>query len=58
MSSIEFNDIANTAKFIPVYFQGDLNMLNQTSWNNGTLIGSSSNTIEFISNIIEYTRLN
>lgn len=53
MSGVGFNQMADTARFIPVYLQGDINSFGQTSWNNGTLLGTTSNDILFISRIID-----
>lgn len=49
----QYNLTADTARFIPVYLQGKLNAYNQTSWNNGTLLGSTENDVLFISDIID-----
>lgn len=47
------NPIADTARFIPVYLQGQLNAFGQTAWNNGTLLATASNDLGFIENIID-----
>ncbi len=47
------NDIADTARFIPVYLQGALNTFNQPSWNNGTLLNSTTDDLLFISSVID-----
>jgi len=48
------NDIADTARFIPVYLQGTNNAFNQPSWNNGVAFGNStSDDLLFISSIID-----
>ncbi len=47
------NQIADTARFIPLYLQGLPNFLGQNSWNNGTALSSSSNDILFISKVID-----
>lgn len=49
----QYNLTADTARFIPVYLQGELNIYNQTSWNNGTLLASASNDVLFISDVID-----
>jgi poly(3-hydroxybutyrate) depolymerase len=49
----QYNLTADTARFIPVYLQGKLNAYNQTSWNNGTLLGSTEDDVLFISHIID-----
>ena len=53
MTSIGFNQIGDTARFIPVYLQGVLNSQNQTAWNNGTLLSSTVNDVLFISKVID-----
>ena len=53
MTSIGFNQVADTARFIPVYLQGFTNIQGQTAWNNGTLLSSSSNDVLFISRVID-----
>jgi polyhydroxybutyrate depolymerase len=53
----QYNPTADTARFIPVYLQGKLNAYNQTSWNNGTLLGSDENDVLFISDIIDEMKL-
>ena len=53
MSNVGFNQIADTARFIPVYLQGEMNMWSQTSWNNGTLLASNANDVLFISKVID-----
>lgn len=53
MSGVGFNQIADTARFIPVYLQGEQNGFSQNSWNNGTWLGSSANDILFISSVID-----
>jgi len=47
------NGIADTARFIPVYLQGEVNGFGQTAWNNGTLLGTNANDLAFIENIID-----
>jgi len=49
----QYNQVADTARFIPVYLQGKLNSYNQTSWNNGTLLASTENDVLFISKVID-----
>ncbi len=53
--------IADTARFISVYLQGEENNFplgSQTSWNNGTLLASSANDLAFIENIIDTMAVN
>ena len=57
LTTSQYNSTADTARFIPVFLQGMLNPYNQTSWNNGTLIGSDANDVLFISNIIDEMKL-
>ena len=48
------NQIADTARFIPIYLQGTQNGLGSTSWNNGmALVSSTSDDHLFISSIID-----
>ncbi|MFK8045505.1 MAG: PHB depolymerase family esterase [Crocinitomicaceae bacterium] len=47
------NGIADTARFLPVYLQGEVNGFGQTAWNNGTLLGTTANDLAFIENIID-----
>ena len=42
MAQAGFNQMSDTANFIPVYMQGTLNILSQTAWNNGTALASTS----------------
>lgn len=53
MSNVGFNQIADTARFIPVYLEGLPNTFSQNSWNNGTLLGSTGDDILFISSVID-----
>lgn len=53
MSNVGFNQMADTARFIPVYLQGKLNNYSQTSWNNGTLLASNVNDVLFISMVLD-----
>jgi len=53
LTTSQYNPTADTARFIPVYLQGKLNAYDQTSWNNGTLIGSDANDVLFISDVID-----
>lgn len=56
LTSIGFNQTADTARFIPVYLDGTLNDFGQNSWNNGTLLGTSANDVLFISRVIDSMR--
>lgn len=47
------NGIADTARFVSAYLQGEPNALNQTAWNNGTLLASGADDLAFIENIID-----
>ncbi len=47
------NQIADTARFIPLYLQGLPNAYAQNSWNNGTLLSSNGDDILFISKVID-----
>lgn len=47
------NQIADTARFIPLYLQGLPNFLGQNSWNNGTSLSSTGDDIAFISKVID-----
>ncbi len=51
--SNSFNWIADTARFIPVYLQGEPNFQGQNSWNNGTLLSSTVDDVSFISQLID-----
>lgn len=53
MSNVGFNLIADTARFIAVYPQGVNNGFGQSSWNNGTLLGSTVDDISFFKKIID-----
>lgn len=53
MANVGFNQLADTERFIPVYLQGLMNVYSQTSWNNGTLLGSSGEDVLFISEVID-----
>jgi polyhydroxybutyrate depolymerase len=53
MANAGFNTIADTARFIPVYLQGEPNSFSQNSWNNGTLLASTTNDVLFISEVID-----
>ncbi|MGV6861637.1 MAG: T9SS type A sorting domain-containing protein [Putridiphycobacter sp.] len=53
MTTAGVNQIADTARFIPLYLQGMPNFLGQNAWNNGTALSSSSNDILFISKVID-----
>ncbi|MFT6503692.1 MAG: polyhydroxybutyrate depolymerase [Crocinitomicaceae bacterium] len=58
MSGIGFNQIGDTARFISVYPQGLTNAFGQTSWNNGTLLSSTANDIDFFHAMINDMILN
>lgn len=47
MANIGFNQIGDTARFISIYPQGLTNAFGQSSWNNGTLLSSTANDIDF-----------
>lgn len=47
MSGIGLNSMADTARFLVIYPQGQSNGFGQTAWNNGTLLSSSANDIDF-----------
>lgn len=47
MANIGYNQISDTARFIPVYPQGLNNSFGQSSWANGTLLASTANDIDF-----------
>jgi len=47
MANIGFNQISDTARFIPIYPQGLNNSFGQTSWANGTLLASTANDLDF-----------
>ncbi|TNE74041.1 MAG: T9SS type A sorting domain-containing protein [Bacteroidetes bacterium] len=47
IANIGYNVMADTARFIVIYPQGELNGLGQTSWNNGTIISSSADDLSF-----------
>lgn len=51
------NYIADTARFIAIYPQGESNG-SQTSWNNGTLLASSAEDVLFISRLIDSINTN
>lgn len=53
LTGSQYNMTSDTARFIPVYLQGKLNAINQTAWNNGTLLGNDENDVLFISDIID-----
>lgn len=53
MTSAGFNYIADTARFIPLYLQGQPNVYGQNAWNNGTLLSSTPNDVLFISRLID-----
>lgn len=53
MTTGGINQIADTARFIPLYLQGLPNFLGQNSWNNGTALSSSGDDILFISKVID-----
>jgi polyhydroxybutyrate depolymerase len=53
MTTGGINQIADTARFIPLYLQGLPNFLGQNSWNNGTALSSTGDDILFISKIID-----
>ncbi|HLP13454.1 MAG TPA: alpha/beta fold hydrolase [Flavobacteriales bacterium] len=59
-SAVDFQSVADTARFILVYPNGTLNSWGQNSWNNGTLLSSTSDDYTFLSRIIDtmYTRHN
>ena len=52
MAGIGTNNIADTGRFIVIYPQGTPNALGQNAWNNGTLLASGSNDIEFMDFLI------
>ncbi|MFD1550985.1 hypothetical protein DNU06_04710 [Putridiphycobacter roseus] len=47
------NFIADTARFIPLYLQGENNAFGSASWNNNTLLASTVNDIAFFQTMIE-----
>lgn len=53
MTTSGFNAIADTARFIPIYPQGSLNGFGQASWNNGTMLASSTNDVHFLDTLIQ-----
>jgi len=53
LTSIGYNQIGDTARFITVYLEGTLNSNGQNSWNNGTLLGTNVNDVLFISKVID-----
>jgi len=53
LTSGGINQIADTARFIPLYLQGLPNFLGQNSWNNGTALASTGGDIAFISKVID-----
>ena len=53
MAQAGFNQISDTANFIPVYMQGTLNIASQPAWNNGTLLGSTSDDLGFIAQVLD-----
>lgn len=55
MTTLGFNQIADTARFIVAYPMGFSNSFGQNSWNNGTALSSSVNDVNFISQIIDKT---
>src|SRR5262249_24490406 len=52
-SAVDFQSVADTARFILVYPNGTPNSFGQNSWNNGTLLSSSADDITFLSRIID-----
>jgi polyhydroxybutyrate depolymerase len=56
--STGLNDIADTARIIVFYPQGLVNNYGQTSWNNGTLLSTTSNDIGFMSQLMDTAILN
>lgn len=54
MTASGFNTIADTARFIPIYPQGLLNGIGQSSWNNGTMLGSGAEDIDFHLQMIQH----
>lgn len=53
MAQAGFNQMSDTANFIPVYMQGTLNILSQTAWNNGTALASTSNDLGFVAQVLD-----
>jgi polyhydroxybutyrate depolymerase len=53
MTSAGFGLIADTARIIAIYPNGLLNQINQTSWNNGTLLSSTADDILFFNQMME-----
>lgn len=53
MSNVGFNLIADTARLIAIYPQGVNNAFGQSSWNNGTLLGSTVDDIAFFKQILD-----
>jgi polyhydroxybutyrate depolymerase len=53
LSTLGYNQTSDTARFIPVYLQGETNFQGQASWNNGTLLATNNNDILFISRVID-----
>lgn len=53
MVNTGFNQIADTARFHVIYPLGVPNALSQNSWNNGTALSSTTNDVNFISELID-----
>ncbi|NRA13432.1 MAG: hypothetical protein HRT57_15915 [Crocinitomicaceae bacterium] len=53
-----FDQISDTARFIAIYPQGEKIIFGHTSWNNGTLLASSSNDFDFFDALIDDMILN
>jgi polyhydroxybutyrate depolymerase len=53
MTAAGFNLIADTARIIVLYPQGVLNDWNMTSWNNGTLLGSTADDLGFMNQLMD-----
>ncbi len=53
MAQAGFNQVSDTANFIPVYLQGSTNLLSQTAWNNGTALGSTTDDLAFVAQVLD-----
>ncbi|MEZ4936035.1 MAG: T9SS type A sorting domain-containing protein [Crocinitomicaceae bacterium] len=53
MAQAGFNQMSDTANFIPVYMQGTLNILNQTAWNNGTALSTTTDDLAFTAQVLD-----
>lgn len=58
MANIGANQMADTARFIPIYPQGKANAWGNNAWNNGTLLGSTADDVSFAGAIINDLILN